>query len=132
LERSREDRREPASEVERRVAGIWAGLLHVGELDLRDSFLQLGGDSLLIGRAVGRVNAAFGIEVSIQRLFDAPTLAEFAAAVTEELARSQDHRRPPPSGGSEPGTEPLLERIDAMTDDEVQALLAQVQAEQEG
>jgi phthiocerol/phenolphthiocerol synthesis type-I polyketide synthase E len=88
------------------VADIWADILQVRELDRRDSFL-LGGDSLMAGRAVGRVNATFGIELSIQQLFDAPTLEGFSATVAAELAN----------------------HVDAMTDDEVEALLEELQAE---
>ena len=127
-ERVREDRRPPAGDVERRVAAIWADLLRVRELDLRDGFVQLGGDSLMAGRLVGRVNAELGVEVSVQRLFDTATLGDFAAAVAEELS-SPRHPVPPPPEGRELGKDSLLERIGDMTDEEVQRLLVQLQAE---
>jgi amino acid adenylation domain-containing protein len=133
-ERARADRRAPASAVERRVAAIWAELLRVREPDLRDSFVQLGGDSLLAGRVIGRINAEFGVELSVQRMFDAATLGELSAAVAEELARPAVPPHPdtrPPGRREHPGgrEDRLLERIDQMTDEEVQRLLAQLQAE---
>ncbi|MER7701881.1 amino acid adenylation domain-containing protein [Kitasatospora sp. NPDC097605] len=70
--------RTPAEQL---IAAVWADVLGVPEVGADDNFFHLGGDSLTAVRVVGRVFDVFGM-ISPYTIFDAPTLAEFAAAVT--------------------------------------------------
>ncbi|MFF7456367.1 amino acid adenylation domain-containing protein [Kitasatospora sp. NPDC008115] len=70
--------RTPAEQL---IAAVWADVLGVPEVGAEDNFFHLGGDSLTAVRVVGRVFDVFGM-ISPYTIFDAPTLAEFAAAVT--------------------------------------------------
>ncbi|HKH44755.1 MAG TPA: amino acid adenylation domain-containing protein, partial [Thermoanaerobaculia bacterium] len=74
--------RTPAEEV---VAGIWAELLSFERAGASDHFFNLGGHSLLAMRVTSRVRDAFGIELALRDLFEAPVLADFAARI--EAAR---------------------------------------------
>ncbi len=74
-------RRPPRTPAEQLIAAVWADVLGVPEVGADDNFFHLGGDSLTAVRVVGRVFDVFGM-VSPYTIFDAPTLAEFAAAVT--------------------------------------------------
>ncbi|AWI32129.1 non-ribosomal peptide synthetase [Streptomyces tirandamycinicus] len=74
-------RRPPRTPAEQLIAAVWADVLGVPEIGADDNFFHLGGDSLTAVRVVGRVFDAFGM-VSPYTIFDAPTLAEFAAAVS--------------------------------------------------
>ncbi|MFJ8622674.1 amino acid adenylation domain-containing protein [Kitasatospora sp. NPDC093550] len=77
--------RPPRTPAEQLIAAVWADVLGVPEVGADDNFFHLGGDSLTAVRVVGRVFDVFGM-VSPYTIFDAPTLAEFAAAVSSASA----------------------------------------------
>jgi phosphopantetheine binding protein len=60
------------------IAGIWADILHLSALGSGDSFLELGGHSILAIRMLARVNEAFGIRIPIYEFLDDPTIAGIA------------------------------------------------------
>jgi len=88
--------------VEERVATIMAGLLKHDRIGLDDNFFLLGGHSLLGTQLIVRVREAFGVDLTLRALFQAPTVAGLAAAI-EDL---------------------ILARIEALTDEEALRLLA--------
>ncbi|WP_052069479.1 condensation domain-containing protein [Streptacidiphilus albus] len=71
----------PRTAAERLIAQVWAEVLGVDLVGAEDNFFHLGGDSLTAVRMIGRVFDDFGM-VSPYAIFDAPTLAAFAAAVS--------------------------------------------------
>ncbi len=71
----------PRTPVEELLAGIWGELLHVSRVGVRDDFFALGGHSLLATQLASRLRAAFGAEVPLRRIFDAPTLGSMAAEI---------------------------------------------------
>ena len=58
-------------------------MLNVDRVGTTDNFFELGGHSLLATQVMWRVFETFGAEVPLRRLFDAPTVVEFAAALQE-------------------------------------------------
>ncbi|WP_246843045.1 non-ribosomal peptide synthetase [Allokutzneria sp. NRRL B-24872] len=76
----------PRGPVEETVAAAWSELLGVPVLGREQNFFLLGGDSLLATRLVGRLNAAGLGNVALAGLFANPTLAAFAATLTEGVA----------------------------------------------
>ncbi len=78
---ARHGHRPPRTPAEQLIAAVWSDVLGVDEVGADDNFFSLGGDSLTAVRVVGRVFDVFGM-ISPYTIFDAPTLAEFAAAVT--------------------------------------------------
>jgi amino acid adenylation domain-containing protein len=80
----------PRTATERRVAEIWRALLGVSAVGCSDNFFDLGGDSLLAARLVAQLQQACSAGVSLRTIFDAPTLADLAAAVdTQGLAAAE-------------------------------------------
>jgi aspartate racemase len=73
----------PRTPLEESMAKIWAELLKVEKVGVHDNFFALGGHSLLATQVISRVRDAFHAEVFLPSLFEKPTLAGFAEAVTE-------------------------------------------------
>ncbi len=71
----------PRTATEKLVAAIWAKLLGREQVGLEDDFFALGGHSLLATQVISRVRAALAIELPLLRLFEAPTVAGFAAVI---------------------------------------------------
>jgi acyl carrier protein len=78
------------SDWEKALAQVWKDVLGVDRIGAEDNFFDLGGHSLLATRVVSRVRDQFGIEISIRSLFESPTLASFADA----LSRTRANARP--------------------------------------
>ncbi|MFO0762808.1 MAG: non-ribosomal peptide synthase/polyketide synthase, partial [Byssovorax sp.] len=73
----------PRTAVEEVLIGIWSSVLRVPEVGVNDDFFSLGGHSLLATQAISRVREAFGVELSLRALFEAPTPAALGQRVEE-------------------------------------------------
>ncbi|EKT4523788.1 amino acid adenylation domain-containing protein [Pseudomonas putida] len=71
----------PQDELQRCLAGIWQAVLKVERVGLQDNFFELGGHSLLATQVTAQAQLALGLDLSLELLFKARTLAEYAEAV---------------------------------------------------
>ncbi|MEU2101423.1 non-ribosomal peptide synthase/polyketide synthase [Nocardia sp. NPDC019255] len=74
--------RAPSTPSERVVAQVFAEVLGVERVGADDDFFALGGNSLLAAKAVTRIGAALGRTVGVRALFEAPRVADLAAAAS--------------------------------------------------
>ncbi|MGD2115799.1 MAG: amino acid adenylation domain-containing protein, partial [Acidobacteriota bacterium] len=85
----------PRTPVEEVLAGIWSEVLGVDPVGTGDDFFALGGHSLLATRVTSRLRPAFGVELPVRVLFEAPTVARLAARVEEAIRAGSDLVAPP-------------------------------------
>ena len=77
--------RAPATGIEEIVAGVYADVLGIGgpgddrEVGADDDFFELGGNSLIATQVVGRLGSALDTRIPVRALFEAPSVAAFAA-----------------------------------------------------
>jgi hypothetical protein len=92
----------PRTPVEERLSVMLSALLGVEQVSVNDNFFMLGGHSLLGTQLISQIRGAFGVELALFTLFESPTIEHLAIEI-ERL---------------------LMEKIEAMSEDEVQLLLA--------
>ncbi|HSL81321.1 MAG TPA: phosphopantetheine-binding protein, partial [Thermoanaerobaculia bacterium] len=71
----------PRTPLEEEIAALWRELLGVEGLGVEDDFFDLGGHSLLATRILARLGDDFGVDVPLQALFEAPTVAGLAESL---------------------------------------------------
>ncbi|MEO6191437.1 MAG: SDR family NAD(P)-dependent oxidoreductase, partial [Thermoanaerobaculia bacterium] len=101
----------PRDETERAVAEIWQGLLGLERVGVDDNFFDLGGHSLLATQVMSRLRDALGVDLPLDALFAAPTVAGMAAAAAGA---------PPADVGED--LDALLREIEEMSATEAEAV----------
>jgi hypothetical protein len=79
----------PRTPVESTLAGIWAEVLNLEYVGIHDHFLELGGHSLLATRLLRRIIETFRVELSLQAVLDAPTIAQMAEVIVLSQAQAE-------------------------------------------
>ncbi|MGW2056155.1 non-ribosomal peptide synthetase, partial [Streptomyces sp. NPDC001840] len=70
--------REPSSIQEEILCRIFAEGLNVPHIGVEDNFFEFGGHSLLAVKLVSRIRSVMGVDVSLQMLMEAPSVAGLA------------------------------------------------------
>jgi acyl-CoA synthetase (AMP-forming)/AMP-acid ligase II/short-subunit dehydrogenase/acyl carrier protein len=86
------ERIEPRNEIELKIAQCWQQVLKVPLLGIHDNFFELGGNSLLAGQVIARLREDFSLELSLQRLLQAPTIVGLAQTIEaiQRVTQSQN------------------------------------------
>lgn len=71
----------PRTLVEEQLVKILAPLLKIDRVGINDNFFLLGGHSLLGTQLIARVSDTFGVDLTLLKLFDHPTVAEMASEI---------------------------------------------------
>ncbi|QUQ67041.1 type I polyketide synthase [Kutzneria sp. CA-103260] len=96
------------------VTDVWRQLMGIDRPGLHDDFFGLGGHSLLATRILARIGSELGVELSVQLLFEHPTIAGLAAEVDRVCAAE----------ASDAELEALVARLGELPADELRAQLA--------
>jgi acyl carrier protein len=73
----------PTNPTEERLAAIWADVLGLDCVGVDDNFFELGGHSLSAARIISRVIKTFQLELSIEALFQTPTVRDMAGVIRQ-------------------------------------------------
>ena len=117
------------TEVERKLAEIWAELLKTKEVGVDQNFFELGGHSLLVLQVMARIRRVFEVELAVRTMFEEPTIAGLAREVEKAQALGVKarmpvlERRPRPAALDTASREALLAHLDTLSPDDVQSLL---------
>ncbi len=76
----------PRNPTEAKLCEIWQTLLGHPTVGVFDNFFELGGHSLLATQVIAHVRRDFDVQLPLHVLFDSPTVAGLAEAVTDLLA----------------------------------------------
>ncbi len=104
----------PRTATETRIAAIWIELLKRERIGVEDNFFDLGGHSLLAMGIVARIRGAFGIELPLAAIFETPTIAGMAEAVSKLGEADASH---------------MLAALDRLSEEEAEALLSELEAD---
>ncbi len=99
----------PRTGLESELAAIWADLLRIEPVGVRDNFFDLGGTSLLAVDLFARIEGRFGKEMPLTSLIEAPTIEALARLVAggserDSLVKLRDGGDRPPCSWSTTAT----------------------------
>ncbi|GAB3959827.1 hypothetical protein GCM10027614_80170 [Micromonospora vulcania] len=92
----------PVTDVQARLADLFADILGLPRVGVDDNFFALGGHSMSCMRLVGRVRSAFGAELAVRDVFNTPTVAGLARLVD----RRDDNSTAPALVARQPDDDP--------------------------
>ncbi|HUD65767.1 MAG TPA: amino acid adenylation domain-containing protein [Candidatus Sulfotelmatobacter sp.] len=93
----------PKDAVESRLVQIWESVLSVRPIGIADNYFELGGHSLVAVRLMKRIEEAFGKNLPIAILLQAPTIEQLAVIVRQKGgAPAWSCLVPIQTGGSKP------------------------------
>ena len=105
----------PRTAVETMLVRIWSEVLGLDQVGVHDNFLELGGDSLLAGQVIARVIGDFRVELPLRSLFESPTVADMAVAITHDRAKS----------ANQSDIDRMLRELEVLTDEQAERLLTE-------
>jgi acyl carrier protein len=108
-----QDEGEPRSPLEELLAGIWRQVLEIEWIGIHDNFFRIGGHSLLATQLLAQLQEVLDIEIPLQIIFDAPTIAGLAEAIMQDENNQASIEQ----------TIELLLSVTEMSDETVEALL---------
>jgi amino acid adenylation domain-containing protein len=115
----------PRNKEEEIVANIWAEVLGLSKVGVKDNFFDLGGHSLLATRIVARVSSALQVEIPLDSLFRRGTVTSLVEAAQRGRGNEQGVPAPISSFSGRRGTKQLLRNLEHLSDEQVSSLLTE-------
>ncbi|ABX05764.1 non-ribosomal peptide synthetase [Herpetosiphon sp.] len=105
----------PRTPLEQQIAAIWENILDTPNIGVLDDFFDAGGHSLLATQIVSAIRSTFAVEIPLSVLLGVePTIAATAQLIEQyQIANADDAE-----------LADLLNELDGLSDEEIQALLA--------
>ena len=100
----------PTNRIQQTIAELWQEQLGIELVGIHDNFFELGGHSLLAIKVISRLREIFAVDLSLRNLLEAPTVAEVADIVAQQL--------PQPEGN----LDDVLTEIENLSAEELQQL----------
>ena len=124
----------PRNQIEEQLAEIWKQVFGVERVGIHDNFFELGGHSLIATQVIGRVRQKLQTELLVRSVFEAPTIAELAVAI-EKLEQQPKASHATIHKGISRRIDAqragdLLSKVDELSESEMDALLAEMLAEE--
>ena len=80
----------PDDDVEGRIAAIWRDVLRTERVGHEESFFALGGTSISAVKVISQVRRQLGVPVKLSVIFESPTIAALAEAVSSLRATAEE------------------------------------------
>jgi acyl transferase domain-containing protein len=116
----------PRTTAEQQIADLWQAVLGIDKVGVHDNFFELGGDSLLGTQIMAQAKGA-GIELTPDQFFQHQTIAEIAALLDETAGDGMTAEPLPETVMKE---EQMLSQLDQLSEEEMDALLAEMLVEE--
>ncbi|GMQ80811.1 MAG: acyl--CoA ligase [Rhodothermia bacterium] len=84
------DTGDPDTDTEKAMIAIWKNVLKLEQIGLDDSYLSLGGDSILVAQILNRVESVLGVRLSIIDFFGLATVRRLSKRVDEIANDARD------------------------------------------
>ena len=72
----------PSSDLEHRISSLWAEILRVDQVSVKDDFFDLGGHSLHAMKLIAKLAESLGVDLSMTEILQAPTVEQLATLIT--------------------------------------------------
>jgi acyl carrier protein len=101
------------NEIEQTIIDLMRDLFGIEGIGINDNFFDLGGNSVVAITLISRLRKQFDTDLSINVIFEAPTVAGMARIIAESQLKEEDLEQ----------LDRLLDEIEGMSPDEIQAQL---------
>jgi acyl transferase domain-containing protein len=118
----------PVTETEKTITAVWEHLLGVAPVGIHDKFFELGGHSLLAIQLLARLREVYDLDLPVQTIFESPTISQLARSIDEQKKAAPDA----PAETGDPGLDEMLKLVEGMSEAEIEALLKEATASDEG
>jgi acyl transferase domain-containing protein len=108
----------PTNEVEQTLAELWQTLLGVEQVGINDNFFELGGHSVLAIQLLSWLRDTFQVELTVNAIFDAPTVAELAVIIGKNSSAMQENFEK---------IDQMLHLVENLSEEEIEALLIETE-----